>query len=236
MSSSNYYRSWIDRPHLDPNTRLLTEEYQREETRIIGQELEKDCYTATKRVLRSVATDRARAEARSLLKPELGRYVATKLEPELEPELGRYVATELEPKFGRYVATELFQNVDTKSVHAFSSTLRCYLLNTIANPSHIPRHFQVINQTLPLKPRKVHSSSKEAVINASSRKTARRDLRHDSRPDLGFLNQHPVNHMSVYAWFAREDKCQVSADKYEIWKIITKIGQNGISPFYAMAA
>uniref|UniRef100_A0A0D3C4P5 Transposase-associated domain-containing protein n=1 Tax=Brassica oleracea var. oleracea TaxID=109376 RepID=A0A0D3C4P5_BRAOL len=29
MSSSNYYRSWIDRPHLDLNTRLLTEEYQR---------------------------------------------------------------------------------------------------------------------------------------------------------------------------------------------------------------
>ncbi|KAF3528375.1 hypothetical protein DY000_02040478 [Brassica cretica] len=29
MSSSNYFRSWIDRPHLDPNTRLLTEEYQR---------------------------------------------------------------------------------------------------------------------------------------------------------------------------------------------------------------
>ncbi|KAF2589742.1 hypothetical protein F2Q70_00038734 [Brassica cretica] len=37
--------------------------------------------------------------------------------------------------------------------------------------------------------------------------------------------------MSVYAGFAREDKCQVSADKYEILKIITKIGQNGISPF-----
>ncbi|WZZ57469.1 hypothetical protein YC2023_057576 [Brassica napus] len=37
--------------------------------------------------------------------------------------------------------------------------------------------------------------------------------------------------MSVYAWFAREDKCQVSADKYEIWKIITKIRQNGISQF-----
>ncbi|KAF2549955.1 hypothetical protein F2Q68_00033887 [Brassica cretica] len=37
--------------------------------------------------------------------------------------------------------------------------------------------------------------------------------------------------MSVYAWFAREDKCQVSADKYEILKIITKIGKNGISPF-----
>ncbi|KAF3556704.1 hypothetical protein F2Q69_00013467 [Brassica cretica] len=37
--------------------------------------------------------------------------------------------------------------------------------------------------------------------------------------------------MSVYVWFAREDKCQVSADKYEILKIITKIGQNRISPF-----
>ncbi|KAG5400076.1 hypothetical protein IGI04_014683, partial [Brassica rapa subsp. trilocularis] len=31
MSSSNYFRSWIDRPHLDPNTRLLTEEYQQAE-------------------------------------------------------------------------------------------------------------------------------------------------------------------------------------------------------------
>ncbi|CAN6893929.1 unnamed protein product [Brassica oleracea] len=41
----------------------------------------------------------------------------------------------------------------------------------------------------------------------------------------------PVNRMSVYAWSAREDKCQVSADKYEILKIITKIGKNGISPF-----
>ncbi|KAG5388796.1 hypothetical protein IGI04_030337 [Brassica rapa subsp. trilocularis] len=30
MSSSNYFRSWIDRPHLDPNTRLLMEENQRE--------------------------------------------------------------------------------------------------------------------------------------------------------------------------------------------------------------
>jgi len=37
--------------------------------------------------------------------------------------------------------------------------------------------------------------------------------------------------MTVYAWFARKDKCQVSADKYEILKIITKIGKNGISPF-----
>ena len=37
--------------------------------------------------------------------------------------------------------------------------------------------------------------------------------------------------MTVYAWLARKDKCQVSADKYEILKIITKIGQNIISPF-----
>ncbi|KAF2573382.1 hypothetical protein F2Q70_00004460 [Brassica cretica] len=27
MSSGNSYRSWMDKPHLDPNTRLLTQEY-----------------------------------------------------------------------------------------------------------------------------------------------------------------------------------------------------------------
>ncbi|CAG7862810.1 unnamed protein product [Brassica rapa] len=36
MSSSNYYHSWIDRTHLDPNTRLLTEEYQRGITEFMG--------------------------------------------------------------------------------------------------------------------------------------------------------------------------------------------------------
>ncbi|WZZ75342.1 hypothetical protein YC2023_086712 [Brassica napus] len=36
MSSSNYYRFWIDRPHLDPNMRLLTEEYQRGITEFMG--------------------------------------------------------------------------------------------------------------------------------------------------------------------------------------------------------
>ncbi|KAF3540224.1 hypothetical protein F2Q69_00022847 [Brassica cretica] len=36
MSSSNYYRSWIDRPHLDLNTRLLSEEYQRGITEFMG--------------------------------------------------------------------------------------------------------------------------------------------------------------------------------------------------------
>ncbi|KAF3539073.1 hypothetical protein F2Q69_00023180 [Brassica cretica] len=40
-----------------------------------------------------------------------------------------------------------------------------------------------------------------------------------------------MSRIAVYAWFARKDKCQVSADKYEILKIITKIGKNGIPPF-----
>ena len=60
---------------------------------------------------------------------------------------------------------------------------------------------------------------------------AQRDLRHDSRPNLQFLNQKPVSRMTVYTWSARKDKCQVSADKYEVLKIITKIGKNRISPF-----
>ncbi|KAF3600311.1 hypothetical protein F2Q69_00035702 [Brassica cretica] len=97
----------------------------------------------------SHATSGSRYTRRRAPAKKLGRYVATELEPKLgryvatglEPKLSRYEATELEPKFGRYVATGLFRNVDTKSVHAFSSTLRCYLLNTIANPSHVPRHF-----------------------------------------------------------------------------------------------
>ncbi|KAF2598377.1 hypothetical protein F2Q68_00008434 [Brassica cretica] len=94
------------------------------------------------------AFEREQQRARSL-RSVLGRYVATELEPnlgryvatELEPKLIRYVATEVELKLGRYVVTDLFRNVDTTSVHAFSSTLRCYLPNTVANPSHVPRHF-----------------------------------------------------------------------------------------------
>ncbi|KAF2591618.1 hypothetical protein F2Q70_00038236 [Brassica cretica] len=41
---------------------------------------------------------------------------------------------------GRYVATVLFRNVDMTFVHAFSSTLRCYLPKTVANPFHVSRH------------------------------------------------------------------------------------------------
>ncbi|KAF2574976.1 hypothetical protein F2Q70_00002221 [Brassica cretica] len=37
---------------------------------------------------------------------------------------------------GHYVATELF----TTLVHAFSSTLRCYLPKTVAKPFHVSRH------------------------------------------------------------------------------------------------
>ncbi|KAG5400225.1 hypothetical protein IGI04_014832 [Brassica rapa subsp. trilocularis] len=127
-------------------------------------------------------------------------------------------------KLGRYIATKLFRNVDTTPVHAFSYILRCYLPKTIANSVHVFRHSK--------------SSIKlcEVVINVSSRKTAQRDLRHDSRPILRFLSQKPVNHRTVYAWRVRKDKCQVSADKHEIMKIITKIGKNGISSFYAMTA
>ena len=32
MSSSNYFRSWMDKPHMDPNINLLTEEYAKDIT------------------------------------------------------------------------------------------------------------------------------------------------------------------------------------------------------------
>ncbi|KAF3559153.1 hypothetical protein F2Q69_00013098 [Brassica cretica] len=99
--------------------------------------------TCSTRLLRSV---RVRAKAQSLRSNRtpilIGRYVATKhslgryVATGLEPKLGRYVAIELEQELGRYVATELFRNIDTTLVHAFSSTLRCYLPKTIANPFH----------------------------------------------------------------------------------------------------
>ncbi|KAG5384938.1 hypothetical protein IGI04_036408 [Brassica rapa subsp. trilocularis] len=96
---------------------------------------------------------------------------------------------------GHYVTTELFRNVDTTPVHALSSILQCYLPKTVANSVHVFRHSK--------------SSIKLCVtINVSSRNSAQRDLRHNSRPILRFLNQKPVNRRTVYAWFAREDKCQ----------------------------
>ncbi|KAF3558177.1 hypothetical protein F2Q69_00012472 [Brassica cretica] len=140
-----------------------------EETRIIGQEIKKGRYAATERVFRSVAAWQPKPKLgryiATELKPKLGRYIATELKPKLgryvateleqklsryvatelkqelgRQKLGRYIATELEPKLGRYIATELFRNVDTTLVHAFSSTLRCYLPKTVTNPFHVPRH------------------------------------------------------------------------------------------------
>uniref|UniRef100_M4DZU8 Uncharacterized protein n=1 Tax=Brassica campestris TaxID=3711 RepID=M4DZU8_BRACM len=43
-------------------------------------------------------------------------------------------------ELGRYVATKLFQNDDTTQIHAFSSTLRCCLPKTVANPFHVFCH------------------------------------------------------------------------------------------------
>ncbi|KAG5374517.1 hypothetical protein IGI04_042169, partial [Brassica rapa subsp. trilocularis] len=108
--------------------------------------------------------------------------------------------------FGRYVATELFRNVDTTPVHAFSSILRCYLPKTVGNSVHVFRHSK--------------SSIKlcDVVINISSRKTAQRDLRHDSRSILRFFNQKPVNRRTVYAWRAKKDKCHKTKSVNRPWR------------------
>ena len=92
--------------------------------------------------------------------------------------------------------------------------------------------FKFIDQTSRIRNRgKFVLYQKEFVVNVSSRKTAQRDLKHDSRPILRFLNQKPVNRSTVYAWSTRKDKCQVSADKYGSFEDNWKIGKNGISPF-----
>ncbi|KAF3561427.1 hypothetical protein DY000_02013638 [Brassica cretica] len=68
-------------------------------------------YVATERLFRSVATQRpSSSQARSLRSDQAS------------------------VPLGRYVATELFRNVDMILVHAFMSTLRCYLPKTVANP------------------------------------------------------------------------------------------------------
>ncbi|KAF3598302.1 hypothetical protein F2Q69_00035266 [Brassica cretica] len=67
--------------------------------------------------VRSLRSDRARAEARSLRSDRAS------------------------VPLGRYLATELFRNVDMTLVHAFSSTLRCYLPKTVANPFHCEFRF-----------------------------------------------------------------------------------------------
>ncbi|KAF3569686.1 hypothetical protein F2Q69_00060135 [Brassica cretica] len=113
--------------------------------------------------------------------------------------LGRYVETELRPSIlehsRRYDASPyILVYPSMLSPEDRSEPVSCF------------PPFEVIDQTLRENPRKVRSLSKEAVINASSQKTAQRDLRHDSRPSLRFLNQQPVSRMTVYAWFARKDR------------------------------
>ncbi|KAG5397688.1 hypothetical protein IGI04_019502 [Brassica rapa subsp. trilocularis] len=180
-------------------------------------------YVATVRPARSLRSDRARAEARERALPNidttpvhafsskpLGRYVAT----ELEPKLGRYIATGLEPKFGRCVASELFRtSIRHQSMHS-------------------RQNLQMLSPED--RSKLIRSLSKELVVNVSSRKTAQRDLKHDSRPILRFLNQNSVNHSTVYAWSTRKDKCQVSTDKYgtatQLGLAVLGLLELGISP------
>ncbi|KAG5388800.1 hypothetical protein IGI04_030341 [Brassica rapa subsp. trilocularis] len=151
---------------------------------------------------------------------------------------GRYAATK-RATLGRYVATESLRSdrasrpssSETTPVHAFSSNLQCYLPKTVASSVYDFRYSKSSIKLCGLIPRKVRSLSKEIVVNASSRKTAQRYLKPDSRPILRFLNQNPVNHSTVYAWSTRKDKCQVSADKYGSFEDNCEDRENGISPF-----
>ncbi|KAG5400087.1 hypothetical protein IGI04_014694 [Brassica rapa subsp. trilocularis] len=59
---------------------------------------------------------------------------------------------------------------------------------------------------------------------------AQRDLRRNSKPTCDFLNQKPICHITVYAWFVRKDKCHVSADKSEVSEDNHEDWENGISP------
>ncbi|KAF3603824.1 hypothetical protein F2Q69_00036168 [Brassica cretica] len=70
---------------------------------------------------RSLRSDRVRAKARSLSRDRARTEVRS---------------LRSDRALGRYVATKLLRNVDMTLVHAFSSTLRFYLLKTVANPFH----------------------------------------------------------------------------------------------------
>ncbi|KAF3546027.1 hypothetical protein DY000_02006257 [Brassica cretica] len=100
-----------------------------------------------------------------------------------ERMLGRYVATELRLGLGRYVATELFRNVDTILVYAFSSTLRCYLLKTVANPFHVSRHSK--------SSIKLYGVNRQAAYRMLVKKSAR-SLRSDQALD---------RYMATELWF-----------------------------------
>ncbi|KAG5415230.1 hypothetical protein IGI04_002797, partial [Brassica rapa subsp. trilocularis] len=102
---------------------------------------------------------------------------------------------------GRYVATDLSQARSLRSDRAIVPLGRYVATERSSRSVATNRGRFVLYQ-------------KDIVVNVSSWKTAQRDLKHDSRPILRFLNQKPVNRSTVYAWPTRKDKCQVSADKY----------------------
>ncbi|KAG5375547.1 hypothetical protein IGI04_040143 [Brassica rapa subsp. trilocularis] len=179
---------------------------------------------------RSKKTNQARSLRNYRTYTLSGRYVATKRSSRSQPsarparslcnDRARAKAQSLRSDRARAKVRSLrsdraLPNIDTTPVHAFSSNLQMLSPEAVASS-------------------KVRSLSKEIVINVSSRKMAHRDLRHDSRPILLFLNQKPVNHSTVYAWSTKKDKCQVSADKY---RTATQLGlavlgllELGISP------
>ncbi|KAF2551465.1 hypothetical protein F2Q68_00036191 [Brassica cretica] len=73
---------------------FLTKDFA-EETRDIGQKLEKGRYAATERVLRLVATQRPNACSARSLRSDQARAKARSLRSDRAPvPLGRYVATE----------------------------------------------------------------------------------------------------------------------------------------------
>ncbi|KAG5388683.1 hypothetical protein IGI04_030224 [Brassica rapa subsp. trilocularis] len=135
--------------------------------------------------------------------------------------LGRYIATGLEPKFGHCIATRLFRtSIRHQSMHS-RQTFKCYLPKTVASSVHVFRYFK-------------SSIKLRGLETAEIGRRPKRGLKHDSRPILRFLNQKPVNHSTVYAWSARKDKCQVSADKYgtatQLGLAILGFLELGISP------
>ncbi|KAG5374503.1 hypothetical protein IGI04_042183 [Brassica rapa subsp. trilocularis] len=149
-------------------------------------------YIATERSSRSRPSDRP---ARSLRSDRARAKARSRRSDRAIVPLGRYVVTELEPKLGRYVATE----------HSSRSRLNLSEHRYDTSPCILVKPSNAISR---------RPNRGKLVVNVSSRKTAQRDLKHDSRPILRFPNPKPVNRSTVYAWPTRKDKCQVSADKY----------------------
>ena len=119
-----------------------------------------------------------------------------------------------------------FPNIDTTPVLAFSSNLRMLSPEDRSKLSLCFKLFQFIDQTSRIRNRG------KLVVNVSSRKTAQRDLKHDSRPILRFfLTKSPW----TTAWFTLGPRGRINVKfpriNTEVLKIIVKIGKNGISPF-----